>query len=186
MRLSRSHFRSSAISAAIVAISSLLVGKSLVFAAIGPSGASSSSQYVPPANPQAAPAGQAPAAPPAGTPGPPHDMPAPINLKVLPRNLTGQQVHEIMHKWSAELGTGCKSCHAVDPGKTGPDGKPALNYADDSKEEKKTARVMYTMTENINVNYVAKIDNSGEPVSCGTCHRGHFGPEPYVPPVHPH
>jgi len=116
-------------------------------------------------------------------PPPPHHerMPAPSNLKVLPRNLTGEQIHEIMHKWSAELGTGCKSCHAVDPKNVGPDGKPRLNYADDTKEEKKTARVMFKMMEDINMNYVSKIDSSGAPVTCGTCHRGHLGPEPYVP-----
>jgi len=108
-------------------------------------------------------------------------MPAPINLKVLPRNLTGAQVHEIMEKWEGELGTGCKTCHAVDPKNIGPNGKPRLNFADDSKEEKRTARLMYKMTEYINANYVSKIDNSGDPVSCGTCHRGHLGPEPFIP-----
>jgi hypothetical protein len=118
------------------------------------------------------------AAPP---PPPPHSFPAPTNLKVLPRNLTGEQVHEIMEKWEGELGTGCKTCHAVDPKNIGPNGKPGLNFADDSKDEKKTARLMYQMTENINVNYVAKIDSSGDPVTCGTCHRGHLGPEPFVP-----
>ena len=45
---------------------------------------------------------------------------------------------------------------------------------------KQTARVMYTMTEKINVDYVSKVDSSGAPVTCGTCHRGHIGPEPFV------
>jgi hypothetical protein len=108
-------------------------------------------------------------------------MPAPINLKVLPRNLTGEQVHEIMEKWEGELGSGCKTCHAVDPKNIGPNGKPRLNFADDSKEEKRTARVMLKMVEDINANYVSKIDSSGAPVTCGTCHRGHLGPEPFVP-----
>jgi hypothetical protein len=39
---------------------------------------------------------------------------------------------------------------------------------------------MYTMTEKINVDYVAKIDSSGLPVTCGTCHRGHMGPETFA------
>src|SRR5580698_9971177 len=108
-------------------------------------------------------------------------MPAPTNLKVLPHDLTGEQVHEIMHKWAAELGTNCKSCHTVDPKNLGPDGNPRLNYADDSKQEKQTARKMYQMVEDINVNHISKIDSSGEPVACGTCHRGHLAPEPYVP-----
>jgi hypothetical protein len=43
------------------------------------------------------------------------------------------------------------------------------------------------MVQDINVNYISKIDSSGEPVSCGTCHRGHLGPESFVaPPPPPH
>ena len=127
-------------------------------------------------------AAQQPAAPPP----PPHEMPAPSNLKVLPRNLTGQQVHEIMDKWEGELGAKCSTCHAADPKNIGPNGKPRLNFADDSKEEKRTARVMYQMMENINTSYIAKIDSSGEPVTCGTCHRGHLGPETFVPAKEDH
>jgi hypothetical protein len=151
------------IATTVVAASvSLLAGRSLVFAAQDP----------------------APAPPPQNQPGgppPPHEMPAPTNLKVLPRNLTGPQVHEIMEKWEGELGTGCKTCHAADPKNIGPNGKPRLNFADDSKEDKQTARKMVKMVEDINSNYIAKIDNSGAPVTCGTCHRGHLGPEPFVP-----
>lgn len=132
-------------------------------------------------------AAQAPQpAPPAGGPPRPHmPAPAPTNLKVLPKNLTGEQVHEIMHKWEAALGTECGHCHTPDPKNIGPNGKPRLNFADDSKKEKATARLMYTMMEGINTDYIGKIDNSGEPVSCGTCHRGHEEPQPYVaPPDH--
>jgi len=136
-----------------VASLSLFAGRSIVFAA------------------------QAPGAPP-----PPHEMPAPTNLQVLPKNLTGAQVHEIMEKWEGELGSGCKTCHAVDPKNIGPNGRPRLNFADDSKEEKRTARKMYKMVEEINLNYISKIDSSGDPVTCGTCHRGHLGPEPFVAP----
>jgi len=35
---------------------------------------------------------------------------------------------------------------------------------------------MYTMTEDINQRYIARIDGSGMPVTCGTCHHGHVGP----------
>jgi hypothetical protein len=153
----------------VAASVSLLAGRSLVFAA-----------------------GQAPIPPPPqsqpGAPPPPqHEMPAPTNLKVLPKNLTGAQVHEIMEKWEGELGTSCKTCHAADPKNVGPNGKPRLNFADDSKEDKQTARKMFKMVEDINSNYIAKIDSSGMPVTCGTCHRGHLGPEPFVaPPEAPH
>ena len=126
--------------------------------------------------PQSAPA------PPSAGGGPPRDYPAPTNLKVLPKSLTGQQVHEIMEKWAGSLGAHCSTCHAADPKNIGPNGRPRLNFADDAKEDKQTARLMYTMTEAINVDYVSKVPNSDEPVTCGTCHRGHLGPEPFVIP----
>ncbi|MGP8173758.1 MAG: c-type cytochrome [Terracidiphilus sp.] len=131
-------------------------------------------------------AAQAPQAPPAPAgsppPQPPRTYPAPTNLKVLPKNLTGQQVHEIMEQWEGSLGVHCSTCHTPDPNNIGPNGRPRLNFADDSKEEKATARLMYTMTEDINMNYVSKVPSSEAPVTCGTCHRGHLGPEPFVIP----
>ena len=39
---------------------------------------------------------------------------------------------------------------------------------------------MYTMTEEINSNYIAKVEGSGMPVTCGTCHRGQVSPEPFT------
>jgi hypothetical protein len=131
-------------------------------------------------------AAQAPQpAAPAGGPPQHFQAPAPTNLKVLPKNLTGEQVHEIMHKWEADLGTNCGHCHTPDPKNIGPNGKPRLNFADDSKKEKATARLMLTMMGGINTDYVGKIDSSGAPVTCGTCHRGHEEPQPYVaPPEH--
>jgi Photosynthetic reaction centre cytochrome C subunit len=148
----------------VAASVSLVAGRSLVFAAQGPVSPAPQSQST----------------------DSPDEVPAPTNLKVLPHNLTGKQVVEIMEKWEGELGTNCKTCHAVDPKHLGPDGKPTLIFADDSKEDKQTARKMYQMMQEINVNYISKIDGSGAPVTCGTCHRGHLGPEPFAAPEHPH
>ena len=106
----------------------------------------------------------------------------PTNLKVLPKTLTGDQVHELMEGWEAALGTHCSTCHTANPNNIGPNGRPRLNYADDSKPEKSTARLMYKMTEDINENYVSMVPNSEVAVTCGTCHRGHLGPEPFVAP----
>jgi hypothetical protein len=131
--------------------------------------------------PQTAPSNQ-PATPPAPHEGHDQPHPAPTNLKVLPKNLTGDQVHEIMEGWEAALGTHCSTCHTADPNNIGPNGKPRLNFADDSRPEKSTARLMYKMVEDINSNYISMVDNSGAPVTCGTCHRGHIGPEPFVAP----
>ncbi|MGD0736256.1 MAG: c-type cytochrome [Terracidiphilus sp.] len=137
-----------------------------------------------PATPTPATSAPATPAPAAARPAEHHDHPRtpPTNLQVLPKNLTGDQVHEIMETWEAYLGVHCSTCHAADPKNIGPNGRPRLNYADDSKPEKATARLMYKMTEDINVNYVSKVPSSEVPVTCGTCHRGHFGPEPFVIP----
>ena len=133
--------------------------------------------------PQAAPAQPSPAG---GQP--PRDYPAPTNLKVLPKTLTGQQVRDIMEKWEGSLGAHCSTCHTADPKNIGPNGRPRLNFADDSKTAKQIARVMYTMTQKINSDYISKTmemdeDNDGSPVTCGTCHRGHKMPEKFeIPP----
>jgi photosynthetic reaction center cytochrome c subunit len=114
----------------------------------------------------------------------PHEhppAPAPTNLQVLPKTMTGEQVHELMHKWEASLGTECSTCHAADPNHKGPNGRPMLNFADDSKPEKATARLMVRMVEEINSQYIGKLD-APSPVTCGTCHRGHLDPPEFVPP----
>jgi len=160
MRVSRSTL--AAVAAVAVASASFLASRTLVSALA------------------AASATPAQATQPAPPPPPPHTMKAPINLKVLPRNLTGEQVHEIMEGWEGELGASCKTCHVEDPKNLAPNGRPRLNFADDSKPEKQTARKMFLMVQDINKNYIAKIDSSGAPVTCGTCHRGHLGPEPFA------
>ena len=121
---------------------------------------------------------------PAGNAAHHHEEPAPTNLKVLPKTMTGEQVHELMHKWAESLGTECSTCHAVDPNRKMPNGRPALNFADDSKPEKKAARLMVKMTQDINQNYVSMVPDAKTKVSCGTCHRGHVKPEAFVPPPH--
>ena len=119
-----------------------------------------------------------------------HEEPEPTNLKVLPKTLTGEQVHDIMHGWAGALGTECSHCHAEDPTRKMPNGRPALKFADDSKPEKNTARLMYRMVEDINSNSVSMIPASNEKkekmetVTCGTCHRGHVKPPKFVPPKH--
>jgi len=127
-------------------------------------------------------AAQTPATSPSATAPPPAEArvySAPTNLKVLPNDLTGQQVHEIMEQWSAALGVHCNSCHVEDRNNISPNGRPMLDFGDDSKGMKLAARTMYAMTEKINSEYVAKIDGSGIPVTCGTCHRGQMSPEPF-------
>ena len=142
---------------------------------------------------------QKPGSPPSdGVAHPARQFPAPTNLKVLPKDLSGKQVRDIMEGWAGALGVHCDTCHTADPGKKGPNGRPVLKFADDSKPEKNAARLMVKMTTDINDNYVSMVDMGDEhehedhadhKVTCGTCHRGHLKPEAFVPPPehgHPH
>jgi hypothetical protein len=122
----------------------------------------------------------------------PRSYPAPTNLKVLPKDLSGAQVHEIMEGWAGDLGVHCDTCHAADANNVGPNGRPRLDFASDAKNEKEMARIMYQMLEADKKDYVAKVaalDKMSEPaapLTCGTCHRGHLDPEKYTPePEHP-
>jgi hypothetical protein len=143
-------------------------------------------QDQPPATAQAA---QAAPAPPAGTAmRPMRSFPAPTNLQVLPKDLTGAQVHEIMEGFAGSLGVHCDFCHAADPKNLMPNGRPRMDFADDSKDNKKIARIMIAMTMQINADYISKSkaldpDSMGMTVKCGTCHRGHEMPEEFVLPT---
>jgi Photosynthetic reaction centre cytochrome C subunit len=142
-------------------------------------------QDQPAAQPAAPAASGSPGAP--QGPGGPRNYPAPKNLKVLPKDSTGREVHETMEKWAGSLGVHCDTCHVADPKNIGPNGRPRLKFDDDSKADKQIARIMYTMTEQMNADYIKKAmdldkDGEGTPVTCGTCHRGHKMPETYVIP----
>ncbi len=122
---------------------------------------------------------------------PMRNMPAPTNLQVLPKDMNGHQVREVMETWAGSLGVHCNYCHAADPNQVGPNGRPRLNFPDDSKPQKQIARIMYTMTQQMNKDYVSKAmdldkEGDGSPVTCGTCHRGHQMPEDYVIPREEH
>lgn len=135
---------------------------------------------------------QAPQAPPSGGAPPHRNFPQPKNLQVLPKDMSGQQVIETMQGWAGALGVHCDYCHAAIEGKVGPNGRPELDFAADTKDEKKMARIMYSMTEDMKKNYIAKvaaIDKMEEPaaqLTCGTCHRGHEDPLPFTPPKEEH
>lgn len=91
------------------------------------------------------------------------------NLKVLPKNISHDQLEKIMRQWSQALGVRCNFCHDQDK-------------ALDTKPEKEMAREMFKMTSKINSKYFkAKKDSTGmmelTGVSCITCHRGTSHPE---------
>jgi hypothetical protein len=92
------------------------------------------------------------------------------NLKVLPKNMPDEEIHELMKIYSKSLGVRCNHCHAqskADPKK--------LSFASDEKPEKEIARKMMKMTADINKKYITKIGNL-ESVTCVTCHMGHLKP----------
>ena len=71
---------------------------------------------------------------------PMRNYPPPTNLQVLPKDLTGRQVRDIMETWAGSLGVNCEFCHTADPKNVGPNGRPRMNFADDSKPDKQIAR----------------------------------------------
>jgi len=117
------------------------------------------------------------------------NFPAPTNLQVLPKDLTGAQVRDIMRHWAGDLGQECDTCHApYADHRVGRNGRPQLDFASDDKAEKRMARIMYQMTVLDKKDYVAKVaamdtmDTPAAPLTCGTCHRGNLDPQEYVPP----
>lgn len=149
-------------------------------------------QDAPQANPPAPGVVQGPPPQGAGQGGRPmRNFPPPTNLQVLPKDLTGHQVRDMMETWAGSLGVKCEFCHTADPKNVGPNGRPRMNFADDSKANKQIARIMYTMTQQMNTDYISKAmdldkDGMGKPVTCGTCHRGHEMPEDFVIPREEH
>ena len=105
-------------------------------------------------------------------------MPAPSNLKVLPKDTTGPQVISIMRNFTGDLGVECTYCHAKDPATGHP------NFASDENPMKNRARVMMKMTSAINTEYLTQLTDPKpeNPVTCGTCHRGMSEPTVFGPP----
>ena len=105
--------------------------------------------------------------------------PPPTNLKVLPKDLTGEQVHEIMHHWTGALGVECSYCHAKN------DATGHLDFPSDANPMKDRARVMVKMTMAIDHEYLSQLTDPKpeHEVMCGTCHRGMAKPAVFTPPV---
>jgi hypothetical protein len=97
------------------------------------------------------------------------------NLKVLPKNISHDDLDKIMDEWKDALGVKCNFCHA--PQKDNP---RKMDYASDEKPEKNIARDMYKMTNRINkkfFHYKKTPESPTAPVSCMTCHHGKAHPE---------
>jgi hypothetical protein len=99
------------------------------------------------------------------------------NLKVLPKDISHDDLDKVMDSWKAALGVKCNFCHA--PSKDSTSRRP--DFASDAKPEKNIARHMFRMTAKINKKYFSfdKDDkgNTVPAISCMTCHRGSPHPE---------
>lgn len=108
------------------------------------------------------------------------DEPGFKNLKVLPKNISHEQLDKVMHGWSASLGVRCDFCHVRN------EAEKKMDFPSDAKPEKKMAREMFKMMNKINQKYFdAKKDSLGfvmtSGVNCYTCHRGDSHPEVKLP-----
>lgn len=99
------------------------------------------------------------------------------NLKVLPKDISHEDLDKIMDSWKIALGVKCGFCHAPSKDST----SRHLDFASDAKPEKDIARHMFRMTAKINKKYFNfDKDDKGvtiQAVTCLTCHRGEAHPE---------
>lgn len=102
------------------------------------------------------------------------EHPQATNLKVLPKDISHDELIKTMRNFSAALGVKCGACHAGTPTA---DGKMDFDFASDAKPEKSTAREMMRMVKAINTKYLDKMDRGNmEHITCVTCHRGSMKP----------
>ncbi len=102
-------------------------------------------------------------------------MPKPSNLQVLPKDISSPDLIAAMRSYSKALGVECEFCHSEDPQTHRP------NFASDAKEDKGIARIMISMTQEINQKYLSTVKDpdatpADKTVTCGTCHRGNTMP----------
>jgi tetratricopeptide (TPR) repeat protein len=105
------------------------------------------------------------------------------NLKVLPKDISRNDLTAVMRGFTAALGVRCEHCHVPEEGGAaataaapgGRGGPERLNYKADEKTEKETARAMMKMTQALNDEHLGQLNKRREPnveVNCYTCHRG--------------
>jgi len=101
------------------------------------------------------------------------------NLKVLPDNISRDDLRKLMRQYSGDLGVECEFCHAAaDPVTKRED------RASDANPVKDTARYMIQMTGDLNDRYLEQMPGRryADPITCGTCHRGEKHPSVFVAP----
>jgi hypothetical protein len=98
------------------------------------------------------------------------------NLKVLPKDISNEDLDSVMEVYCKQLNVGCDFCHA--PSKAN---KDEIDFASDDKPEKEITRQMMRMTAAINKDFfdytIVYKANETMAVSCYTCHDGFPRPE---------
>ena len=100
---------------------------------------------------------------------PQQEKPKPTNLKVLPKNISDEDLDKVMDGFKVALGVKCNFCHS--PRKDNP---KKLDFASDENPKKEVAREMMRMTNKINKKYFHEKDKEGKltNISCASCHNG--------------
>lgn len=101
------------------------------------------------------------------------EKPRPKNLKLLPKDISHEDLDKIMKGFNMALGVKCNFCHAS---KT--NGEKGLDFASDENQLKEVARDMMKMTNKINKRYFND-PHEGilQNISCITCHNGEKEPK---------
>ena len=92
------------------------------------------------------------------------------NLKVLPKDISEEELRAMMNGFTRALGVRCEYCH-VHEGKA----FTREDFPKDDKVTKEKARQMIKMVRDINANYIANLTHPQDPpveVQCVTCHHG--------------
>jgi len=92
------------------------------------------------------------------------------NVQVLKGITAAQLVHKMDKDFGEALSWNCTNCHRL---------APQGNFASDTSTDKKRARFMIQMTNDINANQLPRLYPKDTPqVTCATCHRGYNEPPP--------
>jgi len=94
------------------------------------------------------------------------------NLKILPKDISMEDLDKVMDNFKESLGVKCSFCHAPSTDSN----NHHLDFASDAKPEKNIARKMMKMTKKINSKYFDYNKNEQgmhvPVVECMTCHHG--------------
>lgn len=93
------------------------------------------------------------------------------NLKVLPKDISTEELRATMRSFSTDTGNRCFACHV---GEVESD-LSTYDFSLDEKEKKVKARKMIRMTREINATLARTFSEVGDDlvtVTCATCHRG--------------